>query len=506
MDFVIGHPLPDNLSELKSLVLVLLGRLDALEAENKSLRAENAALRAANAGLLAENAALTLNQKRLESEVAALRHRLGLDSTNSHKPPSSDGLKKAPAFSKPSGQKAGGQEGHQGKTLSLVSTPDAVVVHVPFSCTCCGKSLAEAPLLHTVGRRQVVDLPPQQLVVTEHQLGVVTCCGQIQTGIFPPHVAARVQYGARVQTLSALLSVDYRMSYQKISNLFADLFGYRLNESTAYAINTALSSALIPVEEAIKTVLTASPAVHFDETGMRVAGKTQWFHTASTAQWTYLFCHPNRGKQALDSPQSVLPLFSNWAIHDCWRTYFTYTQCQHGVCGAHLLRELTALEDNDHSRRWATEMKKWLLALYKKSKKGTKVVPDRPKWEAEYEKICAAAARDEPLPLPKAPGQKGKVAQSKGRNLLKRLEDYQASVLAFAFVKEVPFTNNQAERDIRCVKIKQKVAMSFRTVEGAQVYARIQGFISSVRKNGLRVFQQILNVIQKEKLDWIMPA
>jgi transposase len=494
MDFVVGHPLPNTLSDLKSLVLVLLGRLDALEQANTSLQAENAALRA-------ENAALKMHQNRLESEVSDLRHRLGLTSKNSHKPPSSDGLQKAPAFPKASGRKAGGQTGHPGKTLSLVATPDAVIIHRPLTCTCCGELLAELPLSHTVGRRQLFELPAPRLIVTEHQLGVVRCCGQPQTGVFPPYVTAPVQYGARVKALCTLLSTDYRMPYQKISVLFADLFAYRLNESTIFTANKALSDALVPVETAIKAVIAASPVVHFDETGMRVAGKLHWFHTASTPKWTYLFCHSSRGKEALDSPQSVLATFQNWAIHDCWQTYFTYTACDHGLCGAHLLRELTALQEG--GRRWADEMKKWLLSLYEKSRKGTQVVADRAKWEQQYQKICAKAAQEEPLPAPKKPGQRGRVAQSKGRNLLKRLVENQAGVLAFAFVKEVPFTNNQAERDIRCVKIKQKIAMSFRQMDGANVYARIQGFVSSARKNGLQVMQQILQVFQGEKLDWI---
>jgi transposase len=488
--------LPADEAGLTSLLRTILGRLVALEQENSALRAENAALREELSVLKARN-------QRLETENTDLRRRLGLTSKNSHKPPSSDGLQKKPAFPRPKGEKKpGGQPGHPGHTLTLVATPDAVLVHRPLACACCGKSLAEAPLECTLGERQVFDLPAPQLLVTAHRLGVVRCCGVAQAGQFPAQVAAPVQYGPRMQAFTTLLQVDYRLPYQKISTLVFDLFGYRLNESTIHRTNQAVATALVPVEATIQSAIIASPVVHFDETGMRVAGKLAWFHTASTAQWTYLFCHPNRGQAALRSAASVLPEFGHWAIHDCFASYFTFTNCAHGLCGAHLLRELTACEER--GSQWAMEMKHLLLTLLKKTQQGIDLRPERAHWEALYQQIAAKADAEEPLPTPVAgPHQRGRKAKSKGRNLLERLLKHQASVLAFAFTPGVPFTNNQAERDIRCVKIKQKVAMSFRTLEGANVYARIQGFVSSVRKNGLNVLQQLLRVIQGETLEWV---
>ena len=489
MVFALDMPLPENSVELQAFLKTLIGRLLALEEENSALRAENAALREQ----------LTV----LQAEVADLRQRLGLNSHNSHKPPSSDGLQKKPAFPRVKGEKKpGGQPGHPGQTLARVVVPDMVIVHGPLTCTCCGKSLQDALIERTLGERQVVDMPAPQLVVTAHQVGVVTCCGVAQSGTFPAQVSAPVQYGPRLQALTTLLQVDYRLPYQKISSLVFDLFGYRLNESTIHTTSQVVATALVPVETAIRANLLASPVVHFDETGMRVAGKLTWFHTASTATWTYLFCHPKRGCGALQSEASVLADFRNWAIHDSYASYFTFTACQHGLCGAHLVRELTACQEG--GSHWAIRMKDLLLTLHQKVKQGLDLRPERPQWEALFQQIAAEADAEEPPPAAAdGPKKRGKKAQSKGRNLLNRLLRHQASVLAFAFTPGVPFTNNQAERDIRCVKIKQKVAMSFRTFEGANVYARIQGFVSSVRKNGLNVLQQLLHVIQGETLDWV---
>lgn len=496
MVFALDMPLPETSVELQAFLKTFVGRLVALEQENSALRAENAALREELTVLKARN-------QRLETEVVALRHRLGLNSQNSHKPPSSDGLQKKPAFPRVKGEKKpGGQTGHPGKTLARVAVPDVVVVHGPLTCTCCGKSLQGAPIEQTLGERQVFDMPAPKLRVTAHQVGVVTCCGLAQKGAFPATVAAPVQYGPLLQALMVTLCVDYRLPAKKTGQLIADLFGYGLNESTILTTSQGVATALVPVETAIKANLLASPVVHFDETGMRVAGQRTWFHTASTASWTYLFCHPKRGRVALQSEASVLADFRNWAIHDCYATYFTFTDCQHGLCGAHLVRELTACQER--GSQWAPRMKDLLLTLHKKVKQGFDLRPERPKWEAIFQQIAAEADAEEPPPAAAdGPKKRGKTAQSKGRNLLDRLLKYQASVLAFAFTPDVPFTNNQAERDIRCVKIKQKVAMSFRTFEGANGYARIQGFVSSVRKNGHNVLQQLLRVIQGDTLDWV---
>lgn len=431
----------------------------------------------------------------LEAENADLRSRLGLNSNNSHKPPSSEGYSKKAALAKSKGKKAGGQKGHQGKSLQMVACPDHVLVHHALSCSCCGKTLTCSDMIGIVEKRQVFDMPTPRLEVSEHQRGVSYCCGLRHLGSFPAHLQAPVQYGKRILALSSVLNNDYRLPFGKISLLFSDLYGYAFNPATVIRANEKLYEQLAPLETHIKERLLASAVVHFDETGMRVAGKLAWFHTACSDSFTYLFVHHKRGRQALSDALSLLKDFTNWAVHDCWSSYFGFDKCAHALCNAHLLRELFAL--SEQGSKWATQMRDLLLELYQKSEKGTKIVAHKQHWFTKYRLICQIADKQEP------PGEKkarGKPKNSKGRNLLNRLLTHQQAVLAFAFVEKVPFTNNLAEQAIRPVKIKQKVAMCLRTFRGAQVYARIQGFISTLRKQGRNILQSVIDVYEGKNI------
>jgi transposase len=450
---------------LQTLVLSLLTRLSALETENAHLKAEN----------------------------ADLRHRLGQNSDNSHKPPSSDGLKKKPALSKPMGKKSGGQVGHSGRTLKMVAKPDEVIIHHLAACPCCQKTFCKADVIAITHRRQVFDLPEPRLVVTEHQLGRTRCCGRLYEGDFPATVPSLVQYGSQIKSLSVLLSTDYKMPFDKIEQLLGDLYDCSFNESTAMSANTALFTALEPVEAQLKARIIESEVVHFDETGMRVEGRLHWFHTAATDLYTYLFVHPKRGQEALCSPQSLIKDFKNWAIHDCWASYFDFKDAKHALCNAHIVRELEALKEQ--GTKWAGQMQDYLLQLFDETQKATKIATNQPIWLEKYKTICQNADAEEPPPIK---NKTGKPKNSKGRNLLNRLVKHQQAILAFAFVEHIPFTNNQAERDIRCLKTKQKVANSFRKIEGAKNYARIQGFVATIRKHKLNVLKQIQNVFDKQ--------
>lgn len=459
--------LSNDISVLKDLVQALLIKVEALESENAVLRAE----------------------------VSELRSRLNLNSKNSHKPPSSDGLSKKPGLPKESPKKSGGQFGHKGKTLKMVDTPDAIVVHhVPF-CPCCLKVFSAADVVEVVQKRQVFDIPVPRMEITEHQLGMVVCCGRQHLGSFPHEVGQPVQYGSRIKALSVLLNNDYKLPLEKIQQLMGDLWGCSFNESTAVTANASMYQALEPIEEQIKTAILASEVAHFDETGMRVEKKLHWFHVASTSCFTYLFVHKKRGREALDSEDSLLKDFKNRAVHDCWESYFGFEQCLHTLCGAHLLRELTNLMNN--GSKWATKMHHFMLDLYRNSQKATVTVADRQTWEREFKYICQLADAEEPPPLQ---GKRGKPKNSKGRNLLNRLLDHQDGWLAFAFVESVPFSNNQAERDIRCLKTKQKVATNFQTFKGAQHYARIQSFTSTIRKHSMNVFQNLISVFDRKSI------
>jgi transposase len=454
-----------DMQTLKDLVIQLLSRVESLERDNATLRTENSVLRA---------------------EIETLRAQLKQNSQNSHKPPSTDGLKKKPALAKPLGNKTGGQFGHTGKTLKMVSQPDHIVIHHATSCPCCHKTFSVSDIKQTEQRRQIFDIPAPRLEVTEHRLGIITCCGQQHKGTFPSDVNQIVQYGSRINALSVLLNTDYKVPFEKIEQLLGDLYGCSFNESTAISANMKCFDLLEPIESKIKIEILASPIVHFDETGMRVQGQLQWFHTASTFLFTYLFVHPNRGIKALQSTYSIIKDFTHRAIHDCWKSYFDFNQCSHALCNAHIVRELEALKEN--GSLWAVEMQDLLLHLFFLSEKASKIVEHEQEWLLKYQAICQKADKEEPPPLY---GKRGRPKNSKGRNLLNRLVEHQNGILAFAFILEVPFTNNQAERDIRSLKTKQKVATSFRTFKGAQNHARIQSFVSTLRKHKMNVFHNL---------------
>jgi transposase len=459
--------LSNDISVLKDLVVALLAKVEALESENAALRREN----------------------------ADLRSRLNLNSKNSHKPPSSDGLSKKPGLPKEAPKKSGGQFGHKGKTLHMVAQPDAVVVHHVPSCPCCSKVFSPADVVEVAQKRQVFDIPAPRMEVVEHQSGVVVCCGRRHVGSFPSEVSQPVQYGSRIKALSVLLNNDYKLPLEKIEQLMGDLWGCSFNESTALTANARMYEALEPVEEQIKTAISASEVAHFDETGMRVNKSLHWFHVASTSRFTYLFVHKKRGREALDSDESLLKDFQNRAVHDCWESYFGFGQCQHALCGAHLLRELTNLMEK--GSKWAAKMHQFILDLYRNSQKATVIVADRQTWEREFQYICQLADAEEPPPLQ---GKRGKPKKTKGRNLLDRLLDHRDRWLAFAFVQDVPFSNNQAERDIRCLKTKQKVATNFQTLKGAQQYARVQSFTSTLRKHSMNVFHNLINLFDGKSI------
>lgn len=445
--------------------------------------------------LLAKVEALESENAVLRAEVADLRSRLKLNSKNSHKPPSSDGLSKKPGLPKGPPKKSGGQLGHKGKTLKMVDKADHVVVHHAISCPCCSKVFSTADVVEVVQRRQVFDIPTPRMEVTEHQLGVVVCCGRQHWGSFPPEVGQPVQYGSRIKALSVLLNNDYKLPLEKIEQLMGDLWGCSFNESTALTANAGMYQALEPIEEQIKAAVLASDVVHFDETGMRGEKKLHWFYVASTAWFTYLFVHKKRGREALDGEASLLKDFQNRAVHDCWEPYFRFKQCQHALCGAHLLRELTNLMEN--GSKWAAQMHQFLLDLYRGSQKATAIVADRQSWEQEFRHICQLAEREEPPPKQ---CKRSKPKNSKGRNLLNRLLEHRDRWLAFAFVEGVPFFNKQAERDIRCLKTKQKVATNFQTFKGAQQYARIQSFTSTLRKHSMSVFQNLIHAFDRNPI------
>jgi len=444
--------IPDDILELKALVKTLLERISVLEAEN-----------------------------------AELKSRLGLNSHNSSKPPSSDGLHKRPAFAKEKGGSQGGQKGHHGMTLEMVEIPDKTIICKSEKCSC-GHDLSQEPT-SIVSHRQEFDLPIPRLEVIEYQLAQIVCpkCGLIHQGEYPKWINAPVQYGNKVKALAVLLNNDYKLPFKKIQSLFGDLYGYSINESTIASANQICYKNLAQTETAIQDNIIASATAHSDESGIRCQGKLHWLHVASTSLYTYLFVHKNRGKQAIESDKSLLMRFNGWLVHDCWSSYFNLSHLKHAICGAHLLRELQALVEN--SSKWAGDFQSFLIKTYKTPIQDR--INKQSEIELEFDEIINQAQIEEPIP--EKTGKKGKVKRTKGRNLLERLQKHKTAVLAFAFNEQVPFTNNQAERDIRPVKVKQKISGCFRIFTGAQHYARIASFISTTRKNQHNVFKELCN-------------
>lgn len=432
----------------------------------------------------------------LETENAELKRQLGMNSQNSHKPPSSDSYKK-PKKSKsqlPKEVKAlGGQKGHKGKTLEQVTEPDYVKLHGPKRCSCCKRSF-KAKEVRVIEKRQVFDLPPARLEITEHQLGSVDCCGLTHKGSFPELVKAPVQYGAGVKAYTTMLSVDYRMPMARISLLFADRYGYEINSGTILKNLKDGYDLLEATEESIKKRLLEQLVVHFDETSLYCQGGKLWLHTASSSTLTYLFLHKNRGKKALSSAASIIKDYTGTAVHDCYPSYFKFDNCRHVLCGAHLLRELNALVEV--GSRWAKSMFNFLLKRLKEIKT-EQPIADIKKHLKRYQAILRQAHKEEPQPTQ---GLKGRPKQSKGRCLYDRLKKYRDGVLAFAFEDDIPFTNNQAERDIRPAKVKQKISGGFRTRNGADYYVRIQAIISTLRKQSLNVLDELRKTFAQSRV------
>jgi transposase len=465
---------------------------EALRAENVALRAENVALRAENAALRAENALLKEQIRLLEARLSELEARLNQNSKNSHRPPSTDGFKRPTVSSvlnaRDKGKKPpGGQEGHPGSTLSFSEHPDKVVNLQPTVCAGCEADLTlqAQDSTEVMDKRQVFELPKSALEVTEFRRMKHTCtvCGKANVGSYPIEVAAPVQYGDRALAFAVFLSVEYSLPFAKISELFETFLGTRLNESTIQKAVRTCAEGFQSTKEEVKNTLENSPVVHFDETGLRTAGKLAWLHTATNEKACYYFVHPKRGLQALNDEKSILPNFKGVAVHDFWKSYGNFI-CEHVFCNAHTLREWLAIKENDPlNAELADKFIRLLVSGYKKE-----IPPD--KVEEEYQKLLEIGLAQNPEQK-RLTHKRGKTAQSKARNLLLRFQNYQKGILAF--LRGFPFTNNLAERALRMIKTKLKVAGCFRTFEGAEYYACIKTMLETAKKLNINPFEALMN-------------
>lgn len=465
--------------------------------------------------LIVEKLQLEDKVTRLESEVGLLQSRIknlegqkNKTSRNSSKPPSSDkGRKKRKVVKNSrtkSGKKTGGQPDNDGKTLLQISNPDHTILHEVTYCEC-GTDLREKEV-EKLEIRQVFDLPSLKLEVTEHQAEVKLCdkCGKLVKGKFPMEVRGIVQYGTKIKGAILDLSTQHFLSYERIQTFFADWFGQRVS---GYLINTSLQQGHDLLSGAYRqsmvSALLKQKVLHSDETGLYFEGSRKWLHVVSTPKLTLYHPHPSRGRAAIED-MGILAQYEGRIIHDNYTSYPTYKNCEHGLCNAHHLRELLFFEEEQQAV-WAYQLGVFLRSSKrhvdrcKQEKQNSLSSEDLATYQLRYNEILKLGYDTLP-PDPPAKSPKGRPPKHPQHNLLNRLMDKKEQVLAFIYDFDVPFDNNQAERDLRMVKTKQKVCGCFRTTKGAQAFASIRGYISTAKKNGIAILEALENLMKGQPI------
>ena len=432
----------------------------------------------------------------LRARVEELEAQVRQNSRNSSKPPSSDGLAKpAPkSLRTRSGRKPGGQPGHEGRTLYQRDDPDEVVRHEPSRCDGCGRN-SRTGMEISVERRQVFDLPPVAVHVTEHQLVTRRCpCGTDTTGTAPDRVTAPAQYGPRILAVIVYLYVGQFLSKKRTAQALADLFGVPISDGTVATATTRAATDLEEFRAATRQEIINSPVVHFDETGLRAAGKLHWLHTASTAKFSLLHVHRRRGREAMND-HGILPTFTGLAVHDAWAPYDSYTSATHILCNAHALRELQAVIDTTTGETWCwarqvTDSLLTLKTLAETAHATAGTVIDPAALAEHTQRIHHAttiAANDHTHQGPLG---------NKHRALARRIRDRHANYLAFTTDQSAPWDNNAAEREIRMVKIRQKVSGGLRTLTGAQHFAAIRSYTATTQKHGINLYEALTQLAE----------
>lgn len=433
---------------------------------------------------------------RLEAENKKLKDQQSKNSTNSSKPPSTDGFNKKPkSRRKKTGKKPGGQQGHKGTTLKWSTKVDRIENHKVEFCKKCNRDLRTGKIDREEARQEF-EIPPIQLEVIEHRSEVKVCnCGCVNKG-FPDRITSHIQYGSRIKALIVYFQNYQLLPYERTKELIQDLFGHCISKGSFYNFSKAAYNKLDGYEQVLKDGLRSELVVGFDETGIRVGNQLLWLHSCSTDDHVYYAVDEKRGREAMDRI-NILPSFKGIAVHDYWKSYYTY-DCIHSLCNAHLLRELIFIEER-FEQKWAQEMIDLLLKMLalknKALKRGqSKVAPQTLNgYQSKYDHIVKRGLKLNPH-IPPVIKKRGRPKQTPPRNLLERLLDKAPDILRFLYDFKVPFDNNFTERDLRMWKVKLKISGCFRSLMGALYFARSKGYIMTARKQGVNAYDALISL------------
>jgi len=439
----------------------------------------------------------TVEIDRLKDRIKELEDQVSKNSNNSSKPPSTDEYNKVPKSTRPkTSKKPGGQKGHQGDTLKMSEQVDKVEKHKVDNCANCNKDLRKQ-IADYIEKRQVYDTPLIKIGITEHQAEVKSCtCGCVNKA-FPKGVDYKVQYGPNIKSMVVYLQDYQLLPYERTKELIKDLFCHSISKGSLYNFRKKAYHKLENFEEKLKSLLCLSFVLGFDETGFRINKKRWWLHSCSTDQHVYYAVHQKRGQIAMNDI-GILPKFEGIAVHDFWKSYYRY-DCQHSLCNAHLLRDLVFIKER-FEQNWSEELIDLLLKLLNLKNKalarGQKAISKvtLKKYESLYDKIIKKGLQQNPYKPPtdlKGKKKRGRKKKTPPQNLLERFRDYKADILRFFYDFKVPFDNNFSERDIRMMKVKQKISGCFRSIKGACFFARTRSYIMTARKQTVNAFDAL---------------
>ena len=375
----------------------------------ESLVRQNQALIEQNNALIEQVETLNKTIEELNATIKELREQLNKNSGNSSKPPSSDGLKKKPATKSLRGKsdrKPGGQNGHKGKYLSVISEPDEIIRHYHSDCASCpykDKCMEKACTKET---RHVIDAVVNVKVTAHEKMYIAECpkCKSPKSGEFPTDITNYVQYGKNLEALVVSLNTVGAVSVNRVPEIIGSVFNIPLSTGTIKNMVTRCAEKIKPVLTNIRKSLIAAPLLHCDETGTRVEGKTRWVHNASNEYYTYLTLNSKRGTAAMEEAD-ILPHFAGTVVHDCWNPYWKFDNAAHQLCCAHLLRELNGVTENHPDQTWSEKFKALLLKMKKARDRATEKgkaelsYSSVHRYKSQYDELVSLAYSENPVPV-----------------------------------------------------------------------------------------------------------